>query len=722
MEEKKHKVPDVEPNLRDTTFSTIKTTAEIMSSYIPVINSITILFQKIYQVYEDSECNKEICLIMVERVKAAEYALDKMMRRKEENEKYFCKQDYFFAFKRFEINLKNIKDFTTKVSKLKGYRKFFSATNVKFQYENLTKEYDGCMNDLHFAIVVVSKEERDIESRKVDQSLKDIEGTLEKLEGDIENAANKIENKIEQVGNNIGSKIDMVVQEISILKSQIDKQQSNDINVPKIDAKELINPPHPESNDVRGSHRPLQKKFYKGVEVACKPIEDSKDSKNAKRYQGELTILGKLSLSPNILRFYGLSYIDNREVMVSEWAEHKSLKDLYDHYDIAWTRKIQMIRDICRAILFLREVNVFHHDIRCENVLVTRGLDPKLGNFKNARGTGDETQNLSDQLINVIRWMAPEQIEKYQDLNNGKKLEKRYTFNCEIFSFGMLIWELCYEKIPYENLTFKDIPNYVLSGKREKLLYGKFTNPDDEKVQGEFIKIIDSAWQHVPHQRISITKLFETLEGLAITYPIPITSNAPSGLLPDKSLDFDGTITSKVKDSLMPKFSEEFSINDEDFIDPVKSLEEGIKLHRSRNFEEAWKCFDENAKLGDSLAKYWKGYYLYEGYFVDKNKEQANKLFKEAADNEIPDAQYRYAVSLYPGIKNETIRREFIHYLKLAADNKHSDAMRNLGDIYVKGKLKVVQNKELGLKYLKLAARENDQQAIDILKKLNEPL
>ncbi|CAG8824189.1 14954_t:CDS:2, partial [Gigaspora margarita] len=316
----------------------------------------------------------------------------------------------------FEINLKNIKDFTTKVSKLKGYRKFFSATNVKCQYENLTKEYDGCINNLHFAIVVVSKEKRETELRKVDQSLKDIEETLEKLEGDIENAANKIENKIEQVGNNIGSKMDMIVQKISIIKSQIDKQQSNninDINVPKIDAKELIHPLHPESNDVQGSHRPLHKKFYKGCKVACKPIEDSKTSK---RLQDKLTILGKLGLSPNILRFYGLSYIDNHKVIVSEWAK------------------------------------------------------------------------------------------------------------------------------------YRNIPNYVLSGKHEKLLYGKFTNPDDEKIQGEFIKIIDS-------------------EGLAITYPIPITSNAPSGLLPDKSLDFDRTITSKVKDSLMPNFSEEFSINEKDFID-----------------------------------------------------------------------------------------------------------------------------------------------------------
>lgn len=59
-------------------------------------------------------------------------------------------------------------------------------------------------------------------------------------------------------------------------------------------------------------------------------------------------------------------------------------------------------------------------------------------------------------------------------------------------SFGMLIWELCYEKVPYGDQDFKEIQNYVLSGRREKLLFGKFKNPNDEKVQREFINIIDN--------------------------------------------------------------------------------------------------------------------------------------------------------------------------------------------------------------------------------------
>ncbi|RIB13429.1 hypothetical protein C2G38_2040988 [Gigaspora rosea] len=50
--------------------------------------------------------------------------------------------------------------------------------------------------------------------------------------------------------------------------------------------------------------------------------------------------------------------------MVSEWAEYGSLKELHENFDNCWTRKIQIIRDICRGILFLYDVNIFHHDIR----------------------------------------------------------------------------------------------------------------------------------------------------------------------------------------------------------------------------------------------------------------------------------------------------------------------------------------------------------------------
>ncbi|CAG8540466.1 31130_t:CDS:2 [Gigaspora margarita] len=125
-------------------------------------------------------------------------------------------------------------------------------------------------------------------------------------------------------------------------------------------------------------------------------------------------------------------------------------------------------------------------------------------------------------------------------------------------------------------------------------------------------------------------------------------------LLKDKVLNFDGMIEDN------PIF---------DFV----SLEKGIELHAKRDHKPR-QC--------------WQGYYLYFGYnVVEIDKKQAKQFFKEAADND-------------------------------SADNKNVDAMYYLGKIYVNGNLGVEKNKEFGLEYLKLAAKENHEKAIKLLKNL----
>ncbi|KAF0530139.1 kinase-like protein [Gigaspora margarita] len=574
---------DLSPNMKDAAITVVKTTAEIIGSYIPLIHSVTHLVTEIYQLYENAECNKEICSIMMERAKTAEFAMN-MMKDKKENEKYYQQKEYYVAFKKFEICLNKIKHFTDKVSKLKDYKKFFNATKVKNEYEKLTAEYDSCMRDLHFTIAIANERAREDDSKKVDETLTHIENYLEKFTHVFED------------------KFDELAQEISILKSQQNENPS-EIRVERLNTNELMEPAIYKETDLRGKNNPIVKRIYKGIEI-------------------------------------------------------------------------------------------------------TKALEPKLANFKYARTTSATTIDLSRQLNDVIRWMAPEQIKRY---SNGKKAG--YTFNCEMFSFGMLIWEFCYERIPYQKLGLKEIINHVTNGKRERLSLGKFIVPADRKIQEKFIKIIDRMWQHEPHKRITLSKLFIRLEKLHTTYP----ANA-LGLLDNGALDLHEILIEKDK---LPEFNDiELIIND-DFSKPLLSLDEGITLHKKKDHAGAWKCFNDNAELGSPLAKYWKGYYLYEGYYVQKDINLANMLFKEAADGEIADAQYRYAVSLYPEIKKDDKRNEFLHYLKLAADNKHIDARYNLGDIYLNGKLKVRQNRELGIKYLWLAATKNHEKAKSLLKDWN---
>ncbi|RHZ46459.1 hypothetical protein Glove_621g21 [Diversispora epigaea] len=155
-----------------------------------------------------------------------------------------------------------------------------------------------------------------------------------------------------------------------------------------------------------------------------------------------------------------------------------------------------------------------------------------------------------------------------------------------------------------------------------------------------------------------------------------------------------------------------------DKIPQIILLEEGIAAHRKGEHAKAWECFLAHADLDNATAKFWKGYYLWEGIEVEKDREQASRLFKEAADDEIADAQLRYAFSLVNNPPVKFDREIFLKYITKAAHNNNPTAQFNLGEIYLRGKLGNEKDKKLGIKYLRLATLNNHPKAKELLQKL----
>ncbi|CAJ0897834.1 13491_t:CDS:2 [Entrophospora sp. SA101] len=118
------------------------------------------------------------------------------------------------------------------------------------------------------------------------------------------------------------------------------------------------------------------------------------------------------------------------------------------------------------------------------------------------------------------------------------------------------------------------------------------------------------------------------------------------------------------------------------------------------------------AELGSTLAKYWKGCYLYTGYCGYVDKEKAIRLFQETADKGNGDAQLRYA------FYNKFDKNLFIKYLKLSADNGNTTARYNLGDLYYSGKLGFPKDINKGIQFLRLAALDKHPKATKLLSKL----
>lgn len=196
-------------------------------------------------------------------------------------------------------------------------------------------------------------------------------------------------------------------------------------------------------------------------------------------------------------------------------------------------------------------------------------------------------------------------------------------------------------------------------------------------------------------------------------------------IYPNNQLDLDGSKYRKINSENSEL--ENMHIDDNIKLRTIMPLKEGMELHskitkgepdEKIKREKAWNCFCDNAEMGNSIAKYWKGLYLLEGH-ISKDLKKAIQLFKEAADDNFPLAQLRYAFTLVPNIsKSKQIQKEFIKYLTMAADNENSVALYNLGDLYLNGKCGVQKNRDLGIKKLRLAASLGNKDAINMLENI----
>ncbi|CAI2179866.1 5180_t:CDS:2 [Funneliformis geosporum] len=699
---------------------------EAVAPFLPLVTVITTLTKEIADAYENVQYNKKTCGALVTRVEAVEVAIKGLIRQKEENIDKFCNQSYYNSFSKLANCLKQIKEFFNDISQLSKFKKFVSSGSIKDTFEKIVKDLDSCSIDLNLAISIATEQLNSIlhsDMIEMKMFLDNIEGGITYLVNDRKTNVNSTELSVDNKNivikiNNIEEQNQKIIEQNNELLEYKDKQKTLNFTPlnGEIDAIRFLNEndtnskvdPEAKAKGIdpldlkdaaehvkRGKKETVLKKVYKTMDVACKHIPMDKI------VQKHLAILGKLEACPYIIRFYGLSKLERGNVMVFEWAEYGNLRQVYLNYNIGWDTKISLARDICRGLIFLHAVKILHHDIRCENVLITEKMQPKICNFKFSREFHAVTSQIDDMNA-IVHWLAPEKLKNITSDPDPKKYNNKtsYTIQCDIFSFVMLLWELGFQKKPYENMSISDIQKHVLKGKREILDEGLSPN----LIKKEYCEIIKLGWEQEASLRPGIQQIFNMLQKL---YEKHVLRVSPHLRPKEEVIDVDEDIHN-------------LSILDHDKrVIPLTPFKEGLVAHKKHEFKKAWNCFEEHAKVGDILAKYWQGYYYLEGKCVEKDLKKAKELFKEAADGGNADAQLRYAFCLIDKENEHIDYTKFLKYLKMSADNDNSTALYNLGEMYFNGRMGVETDQVKGIQYLKLAALKGQPKAKEILKNNN---
>ncbi|KAL6343363.1 hypothetical protein AAG906_024728 [Vitis piasezkii] len=117
---------------------------------------------------------------------------------------------------------------------------------------------------------------------------------------------------------------------------------------------------------------------------------------------------------------------------------------------LAFKIVIQLALDLSRGLSYLHSKKIVHRDVKSENMLLDAQRTLKIADFGVARV---EAQNLREMTgeTGTLGYMAPEVLD-------GKPYNRR----CDVYSFGICLWEIYCCDMPYPDLSFAEVSSAVV--------------------------------------------------------------------------------------------------------------------------------------------------------------------------------------------------------------------------------------------------------------------
>jgi len=146
---------------------------------------------------------------------------------------------------------------------------------------------------------------------------------------------------------------------------------------------------------------------------------------------------------PNIIQLYGVCLEPGHYGMVMELMPKGSLFDVLHNADerLDWKIRWEIGMDVGQGLSVLHAQGILHRDLKSLNVLLDGNLRAKLTDFGLSRVKTESAASTKHQAAGTVRWMAPELFKR----------TAKYTEGSDIYSYGMILWELASRKTPYED-------------------------------------------------------------------------------------------------------------------------------------------------------------------------------------------------------------------------------------------------------------------------------
>ena len=183
------------------------------------------------------------------------------------------------------------------------------------------------------------------------------------------------------------------------------------------------------------------------------------EAKKIKNILNEIRILASID-HPNILKYYE-AFVEEKLgliIIITEYCDQSSFRNFYEECRPEENGEQRTYLEkhlrsfIVQIILAMRELqrfNIMHRDIKPSNLFLTSEPKIKLGDFTRAKFF---MEDMNSTQIGTPQYASPEVFEN-----------KKYTVKSDIWSLGVVLYEVMYEYLPFENSKLDNLKKSIVA-------------------------------------------------------------------------------------------------------------------------------------------------------------------------------------------------------------------------------------------------------------------
>jgi PAS domain S-box-containing protein len=196
-----------------------------------------------------------------------------------------------------------------------------------------------------------------------------------------------------------------------------------------------------------------------GWQCACKELSLTSmgSDPDITSFETEVSVIERLPSHPNIVRylFHDLQPSKLRLFMTRYHGTLRGYIDTLRKPKGPWPYLLatRHLLRIANGLVFLHKHGIMHRDLKADNIFVMLDEAKEIQLLAIGDFDTSTTKRTSKTLIGTPAWMAPEVLR-----------EETYSYKADVFSFGMVIFEVMTLERPYESLRPFLVPERILAG------------------------------------------------------------------------------------------------------------------------------------------------------------------------------------------------------------------------------------------------------------------